>query len=250
MIRRVFGMLGKSPFVWVLAVILASLAVLVLNSSERSFQANLVALEGNLEEVQREDVFRRLIEIADKKQSIQQLKAALEEVEWIHRVEIRKNWPNSLTVLVIEEKPIAYWNDDAFINVDGKVFLSSFEVGGDLAQLYGPVGTEKQVMQQYQQLSNALLKAGQSIDILTLDDRGAWKFTNHAGVQVLLGKDDIKERIQRYLQVVEYGGLMAHMDNIISIDTRYSNGLAVNWQSPEKDLAYSKKYKTQRELRL
>ena len=250
MIKRMLSVWEGTRLGWILPGLFAVIIFLLLTSGEPSYQANLVAVEGDLADDQRQDVYQRLIKIAGQKQSLQQIKTTLEEVDWIHRVEIRKSWPDRLMVLVIEETPIAYWNNDAFINLDGKVFVSSFEIGGDLAQLYGPVGSEKSVMQQYQQLNNALLKSSQSIDVLTLDDRGGWDFTNDVGVQVLLGKDDIMERIQRYLLIVENGGLATYMDNINLIDARYSNGLAVSWKSSEKDLAFMTNYKNQRELRL
>ena len=250
MMRRVLNLWGGARLGWVLPGLLVVIMFVILSSGEASYQANLVSVEGNLTEDQRQDVYQHLVNLADQKQNILQIKAMLEQVDWVHRVEVSKSWPDSLTVLVIEETPIAYWNDDAFINLDGKVFASRFQLGGDLAQLYGPVGSEKLVMQQYQQLNNALLKSNQSIDVLALGDRGGWEFTNNSGVQVLLGKDDIMERIQRYLQIVENGGLVAYMDSIRLVDARYSNGLAVSWKSQEMDLAFAKNYKIQRELRL
>jgi len=250
MMKRMLSLWDGTRLGWILPGLLAVIIFLLLTSGEASYQANLVAVEGDLADDQRQDVYQRLIKIAGQKQSLQQIKTTLEKVDWIHRVDVSKRWPDRLMVLVIEETPIAYWNDDAFINLDGKVFVSSFEIGGDLAQLYGPVGSEKSVMQQYQQLNNALLKSSQSIDVLTLDDLGGWDFTNDVGVQVLLGKDDIMERIQRYLLIVENGGLAAYMNNIKLVDARYSNGLAISWKSSEKDLAFTTNYKNQRELRL
>jgi cell division protein FtsQ len=250
MIQQLF-MLFRGSHRIAAALLLVILAVFaVVNLGDRTFNTKLVAVTGELLDEQRQDVFRQLLAISSQAQSIQQVKAALEQVEWIHRVEVSRHWPDQLTVLVVEETPIAYWNDDAFINSDGKVFVSGYEAGGDLAQLYGPVGTESLVMQQYQQLNTALLKSGQSMDVLTLDDRGAWHFTNAAGVQVLLGKDDIMERVQRYLQVVDNASLMGYMENIRLVDTRYSNGLAVSWKASDAGLDIAKNYKSQRELRL
>ncbi|MDP4598052.1 MAG: cell division protein FtsQ/DivIB [Pseudomonadales bacterium] len=226
------------------------LVFVALNLGDRTFNTKMVAVTGELLEEQRQDVLQKLLAISSQARSIQQVKVILEQVDWIHRVEVSRSWPDQLTVLVVKEKPIAYWNDDAFINADGKVFVSAHAAGGDLAQLYGPVGTEKLVMQQYQQLNTALLKSGQSMDVLVLDDRGSWHFTNAAGVRVLLGKDDIMERVQRYLQVVENAALMGYMDKIRLVDTRYSNGLAVSWKTSDAGLDIAKNYKSQRELRL
>ena len=118
MMKRMLSLWDGTRLGWILPGLLAVIIFLLLTSGEASYQANRVAVEGDLADDQRQDVYQRLIKIAGQKQSLQQIKTTLEKVDWIHRVDVSKRWPDRLMVLVIEETPIAYWNDDAFINLD------------------------------------------------------------------------------------------------------------------------------------
>jgi cell division protein FtsQ len=231
-------------------ILILLIVTFFVNVSGQKFEMTRVSIAGDLSDDQRQDVYKRLVSAMDGGQRIGKIKQLVETADWIHHVEVSRRWPDKLLISIVNETPIAYWNDDAFISRDGKAFVSRYQNGGDFAQLYGPVGEELLVMRQYQQLNNALLKSGQEIEVLSLDDRGSWQFTNAAGVKVLLGKEHITERIQRYLQVIDDGGLESRMDNVMRIDTRYSNGVSVSWKLPEKELDIAENYKSQRDFSL
>ena len=72
---------------------------------------------------------------------------------------------------------------------------------------------------------------------LTMESRGGWKFKLNDDVEVLLGREDIMERMTRYLQIVAGRELAARMSDIKTIDTRYSNGVAVSWKDDSSSLA-------------
>ncbi|MFT4631482.1 MAG: cell division protein FtsQ [Candidatus Pseudothioglobus sp.] len=233
-----------------IGALLFLIVTLFVNISGQEFAMTRVSIIGDLSDDQRQNVHNRLIDAKGSSQRIDEIKQLLEAADWVHHVEVSRRWPDQLVISIVDETPVAYWNDDAFVSREGKVFISGHQNGGDLAQLYGPVGKERAVMQQYQQLNNALLKSGQQIEVLNLDERGSWLFTDASGVKVLLGKEHITERIQRYLKVLDDGGLESRMDNVLSIDTRYVNGIAVRWKLPEKELDIAKNYKSQREFSL
>ncbi len=215
---------------------------------------NRVAVVGQIDDRQREEVYRALTQGHREIERIADIRRTLTAIEWVHHVEITRRWPDKLIVQVVEETPIAYWNDDAFINAEGRVFRSPFTRLSDLAQLYGPEGTEREVMRQYRALANALMRINQGVETLTLDERGAWEFESSDGVVVMLGKDNILERIQRFLLVVERVGLDARMDDIKQVDTRYPNGVAVSWSEMPQGLAMANSdaypEKSKRETRL
>jgi cell division protein FtsQ len=246
----IYSLLQRQRGTIAIGVLIVLVVGFFVNISEQEFAMTRVSIVGDLSDDQRQDIYNRLVGDAGSSQRIGKIKQLLEASGWVRHVEVSRRWPDKLIISIVDETPIAYWNDDAFVSREGKVFISRYQNGGDLAQLYGPVGKEQLVMQQYQQLNNALLKSGQEIEILSLDDRGSWQFTNAVGVKVLLGKEDITERIQRYLQVLDDGGLERRMDNVMSIDTRYANGIAVRWKLPEKELDIAKNYKSQRDFSL
>ncbi len=162
--------------------------------------------------------------------SIRDLKPVLEEIGWVHHVNVKKVWPDVLKVWVIKQKAIAKWSSDAYLNADGQVFESKLPVESNLPSLSGPPGAEKLVMSQFQQLSKALQKTGLSVRKLDLDDRGEWVLQLKSEVVVKLGKEDIFERMQRLIKVHEAVGLADKVRAIAEIDTRYPNGVAVSWK--------------------
>ena len=71
---------------------------------------------------------------------------------------------------------------------------------------------------------------GQGIKVLTVTDRGAWSLETKNGVEVLLGKEDLKARMRRFLSVsvrlAERGDAMF----VKRMDARYMNGVAVRFE--------------------
>ncbi|MEX0943513.1 MAG: cell division protein FtsQ/DivIB [Pseudomonadales bacterium] len=219
-------------------------------AQEVSLDMNFLAVGGDLSQAQRTEILNTLVVNRLKIKELGDIKRILEAREWIDKVDVARHWPDRIEIKVSEEQAIAYWNDDAFVNDKGKVFTSPYLVPGDLAHLYGPDSSEREVMQQYHDLTKALTQSAQSIEVLVFDERGAWEFTTGQGVKVLIGKDNIMERIQRFLLVVERGGLYQRLDDIEQIDTRYSNGIAVDWKDSQTGLSLANTNNSQRELRL
>lgn len=209
-----------------------------------------VAIAGDLDQRQRNRVFEVLLAHRDQMNDIDDIGAVLGALDWVHRIRVRRSWPDGLIVEVIKQSPIAYWNDDAFINADGDVFESPYADLSKLPQLYGPAGSEREVMSQYQSLAKSLSRIEQGIDTLRLDDRGSWHFVTSRGIKVMLGKEDTMDRIQRFLFVMENARLSTRLDDIEQIDTRYSRGLAVSWVDAPPGLAVANSDNRKRETRL
>ncbi|MCB1693591.1 MAG: cell division protein FtsQ/DivIB [Pseudomonadales bacterium] len=229
------------------AVIATVLAVWAFAAGDE-MNVSYVAVKGELTEPQRADVYRVLIDHRQTLHDIGDVKMTLEQSPWIHRVDVRRDWPDGIVVSVLTEHPIAFWNNDAYINADGKVFTSKLVSATGLPQLFGPKDSEREVMQRYLELGSALTGSGQAVDTLTLDERGSWAFTTSRGMRVLLGKDDTMERLQRFLAVLGSGDLKARIAQVKQVDTRYSNGVAISFKDTGLDIATTDN--TQRELRL
>lgn len=157
------------------------------------------------------------------------LQGLVSELEWVHHVNVRKGWPSGVDIEVHVEQVIAYWNDNGFINENGESLYSDLISGGDLPHLYGPVGSESEVMEQYQQLSGMLIKYGHEIKVLSVSERGSWSIETEGGVEVLLGKDDLKARMKRFLLVSERLRMQGESREVDRMDARYINGVAVEF---------------------
>ena len=220
---------------------------IVFAISEREREINYISITGNVSALQRDSITRILLALDTSLSDIERVKKVLTGVGWIDDADVALRWPDELVVNVQPQRAIAYWNDNAFINSEGVVFETEYLVGGDLPQLYGPVGTEQVVMGHYQRLNRALLKSGHFIEVLLLNDRGSLEFENQHGVRVSLGNVDVKQRLQRFLKVsVKIEELEMTPQRI---DTRYTNGVAVNFIEAE-GFDVVKTYKLQREVSL
>ncbi len=165
------------------------------------------------------------------------MRAELEQMPWIAHAEVRRIWPDQLSIQLEEQLPIARWGDAELLNNQGQAFtpreLANYE---NLPQLFGPQRAQQTVMQQYQLLSQMLRPLGFSIAQLELRERGSWFLTtaasnNNQSIELLLGRDHLLEKMRRFVSVYEQS-LKPQIANIARIDLRYANGFAVSWREP------------------
>ncbi|BAN46813.1 cell division protein FtsQ/DivIB [Metapseudomonas resinovorans] len=160
------------------------------------------------------------------------MRRELEQMPWIAHAEVRRVWPDQVLVRLEEQLPIARWGDEALLNNQGQAFapreLAHYE---QLPQLWGPQRAQEQVMQQYQMLSQMLRPLGFSIVRLELRERGSWFLSTGQGVELLLGRDHLVDKMRRFISIYEKT-LKDQITNIERVDLRYPNGLAVAWRTP------------------
>lgn len=194
-----------------------------------------VSVQGELSYVSQQAVQARMapfVEASFFEVDLEALRHDLEQMPWIAHVEARRIWPDQVMVRLDEQLPIARWGDEALLNNSGQAFapndLAEYE---HLPQLYGPKRAQLRVMQQYQLLSQMLRPLGFSIARLELRARGSWFLTTSQGVELLLGRDQVIEKMRRFTAIYQQA-LVQESENIARIDLRYANGLAVAWHEP------------------
>ena len=194
-----------------------------------------ISVEGDLSVVNQQAVQQRIAPYATAsffKVDLLSLHRELEMMPWIASAQVRRVWPDQLVVRLEEQLPIARWGDEALLNNQGEAFapqeVSNYQ---HLPQLYGPRRAQQQVMQQYQVLSQMLRPMGFSVARLELRERGSWFLSTGQGIEVLLGRDHLVEKMRRFSAIYDKA-LKEQQTNIARIDLRYANGLAVAWREP------------------
>ena len=205
----------------------------------------MISLKNDLDDNQLKQILNELKNVVDL-DNLLDIKSHLEQITSIHSVYIARKWPNNLELDIRLEKAIAYWNDDGYINDRGEVFVADYIIDGNLPHLYGPKGTAPRVMEEYQQFNRVIFQSGNVIELLKLNDRGAWEFHNSLGTKFFLGNENIRERLQRSVDILfeiknKSLGAPKH------IDARYNNGAAVEWNNK---LELAKNRKPQRDMSL
>jgi cell division protein FtsQ len=159
------------------------------------------------------------------------LREAGEAAPWVKQVQVKRSWPDTIHLVVEEQRAIANWDKHALVNSDGELFSpakDSFPKG--LAILEGPEMTSKLMVKRYMEISAILKPVDLVIATITMDKRRSWTLNMKKGMTVKLGRADSKRRLERFLSV--YKTQLSQLENEINIiDMRYTNGLAINWKS-------------------
>ncbi len=165
--------------------------------------------------------------------NLNQLRQELQSHPWIHQVSVRREWPSTLKVEVIEEVPIARWGKKGFLNRLGdQLSLPENSNLNSLPVLEADFGSSQDMIAQYLLLAELLAPTDLRLTELQRDAVGAWQIETAAGVRIVLGRDQIIEKIRRLI-VVWGSGLDVQLNNIATIDLRYPNGLAVSWRDQD-----------------
>lgn len=154
---------------------------------------------------------------------------AAHELPWVARASVRRVWPDSLHIAVIEREAVARWGVEALVSARGVVFMPERTGRVDhLPLLVGPSGSSERVLQAYREVTRLLDAVGGGVRELALSARGIWRVRCANGVEIVLG-DGHFSRLGDFAQIYE-PLLGASADNVAGIDLRYTNGFAVRWR--------------------
>lgn len=162
---------------------------------------------------------------------VEKARAEVEALPWVEQASVSRHWPDALQISVREQQAVARWKDHALVGRGGELF----EVAGTggmqgLTRLDGPDGRELEVFENWQEIRTRLAAEGLEIRRLELDPRGAWRLELTSGLELLLGREEVSNRLERFLSIRSD---LRGMASITSIDLRYPNGLALTRGVPE-----------------
>ena len=171
----------------------------------------------------------------------------LREHPWVDEVSVRREWPSLLKVEVIEEVPIARWGEKGFLNRLGEeLLIESNSHLGALPVLRADFGSSREMMENYQLMAELLIPTGLKIAELKRDSLGVWFIDTATGVRLVIGRDQVSEKLRRFTKVWA-AGLSQQLQQIESIDLRYPNGLAVAWKESAVNGAWQDNRKNNRQ---
>ena len=171
-----------------------------------------------MEEVVREQVSGNFFTV-----DLESTRQAFEKLPWVRKVSVRRKFPWSLEVEVEEQVALATWNGKELVNTHGEVFAGKVEQ--ELPVFIGQPDTSAQVAQMYGELNAVLQPLHQQITQISLSPRFAWQVKLDKGMVLELGRDEMQERLTRFVKVYPYS-LAALARPANHVDLRYRNGFA------------------------
>ena len=156
---------------------------------------------------------------------------AVKQIPWVAEADVRREWPHTLRVDIVEEVPVAHWNGGGLVDAQGRVFVKD-QTGDykDLPQLSGKDADAEDVLSEYDTLTNLVTPRGLSIVALDVDARGAATVELSDGIEVRLGREDASGRLARFTALA-LPALGARLATVAYVDMRYTNGFAVGWKT-------------------
>ncbi|MEL7044924.1 MAG: FtsQ-type POTRA domain-containing protein [Pseudomonadota bacterium] len=235
LVARGAAMLQSGVMLFALAAI-AGIAMLALEAL-RSLPVERIVVGGKLENLRHAAVREALAgELGDGLLflDLDTLREDLESLPWVYRAELRRRFPDTLEVRVVEQVPIARWGATAYLNHEARVIeVADAKRWADLPAIRGPEGSAARLMSHYQRLRIDLAPLALTPVALAEDDFGQLAVTLNNGAALQLGDRDFRGRLQRFVAL--WRSELVHSDTAVRrVDLRYETGAAVAFAEVEQ----------------
>jgi len=164
---------------------------------------------------------------------MEELETALEKLTWVQQASVQRFWPDTLSINVLQHKPIARWGDTGLMNAYGDLFFpNDVKPFQTLPMLYGEEIRAKELAQTFENSMQQLKPLGLQLRGLFEDERQSKHLVLEDGLVISIGDGDVSEKIDRFITAYKQY-LAENLNEVKKVDLRYTNGLAVEWKSPQ-----------------
>jgi len=258
-----------------LVCVLAAVVFIVVATDQllrpQKFPLHNIRLSGAMEQVDRRDIETAIGEqVRDNYFSLnlEQIEKSIMALPWVNAVEVRRRWPRSLDIHIREQRPVASWGENSWMNSTGDVFTVDFkDASNALPRFNGPADSSTKMLEHYRRWANVLIGTGLQIKNLTLSARHEWtitvvmnpsrvsspvpsvvggepqglqkrsgsigvrdyQFEPDTSISINLGRRQVDVRLARFARVFKEI-LLAKAEYIDRVDLRYPNGFALLWK--------------------
>ena len=162
---------------------------------------------------------------------LDRIQAKIAALPWIDQARVARRWPSRISIAVTEQVPAAIWEERGLLNTRGELFVTDARhVPAELPRLSGPDGSSPDVARTYLNVRDQLIPVGLDVRRVHLDARGSWEMTLGNGIEVRLGRRDVPQRTDLFLDVVA-DIITGRAADIAYVDMRYGNGFTIGWKN-------------------
>lgn len=163
---------------------------------------------------------------------VDQVRAAVQALPLLNRVTVQKRWPGKVLIELVEDVPIALWNEQQLLSASG--IISDIPAGLETEHLIRMQGPQLQVTQaahHFRRLQQLLQPLQVGVVSLRLSAVEAVQVQLSNGWQVEFGRQYFEERAVRLKTLIE----RFPAEKISTIDLRYGKGAAIRWR-PQQEM--------------
>lgn len=172
---------------------------------------------------------------------VERVREVVEKLAWVDEASVRRVWPDTLSVSVVEQKPIAISKSNGLINAKGEVFKPLTENKNHALPIFDAnVKLNKLMLEKYSKMNALLKNIERKIIYYSIDARHATTIKLDNGLTIKLGRDAGAPfmRLERFLSIYNKS-LKEHVNKINVVDLRYTNGMAIAWKNNLKNIKAS-----------
>jgi cell division protein FtsQ len=215
-------------------LIMGVFALVLWSENPAHFPLRAIEIQGNLQFLSATEVEKAVSGHMKRGffwMDINAVQKAIQALPWVSTAEVKRQWPDRITIKLKEQVPQAIWNEQAILSTEGCIFYPELKTLPDrLPHFNGPEYRAREMLQQYFSFLEILSPLALSIAELNIAPDGTWRIMLDNGIAIILGKAAINERLSRFVLVYP-GNLQAQRHKITYLDLRYTNGLAVGWKA-------------------
>ncbi|MEY3069437.1 MAG: hypothetical protein RLZZ456_1136 [Pseudomonadota bacterium] len=158
------------------------------------------------------------------------INAKLQALHWVERVEVRKQWPDTLIVQIHEYRPLAVWNGKQMLAEQGSVFAMPKAKLPSLPAFSGHPLQANDMVAFYAGAQPLFQSVGLAITELSISERNAWRVVLSDGLVLDIGRNDADARLARFVALLPKIK-REEPRRLVHADLRYTNGFALTWRA-------------------
>ena len=226
-------MLDNIKFVNRLAFLIGSIAVFILSAcfvyyaTYHWFKIKKIIVQGNISHITRDEI---LSLVQNKLHgtfftlNIDKVQNTFEQIPWIKSVHVTREFPDIITINVVEYKAIANLGNNRLLSEERQIFVGT-DAQKKLPLFLIPDGQIASGLSTFDKMKPFLNKHNESLNVMVYNGVGLTKLTLSSGMQVVLCGGDVEQNLQLldkyWLQINQIESGVSY------INMCYKNALAI-----------------------
>ncbi|HET9650950.1 MAG TPA: cell division protein FtsQ/DivIB [Usitatibacter sp.] len=189
-----------------------------------------VVFAGDVDRLPRDilDEFSRELRKRTVGTSLASVRENAKRIPGVRDAAVRRQFPDTIEVTFEAYRPLARWNDRDLVSTHGEIFSAPRDAS--LPMFRGPDGFAPAMVAAWPRLAESLAPVGTPIAEVHVSARGAWDVLLASGLRIVLGREDMVARAQRF--AAAWPQLAARGVDTRYADLRYPNGFALRQAAP------------------